>query len=316
MFDSTLGPVLSPRPSADPRPLPEIIADGNPIPDGWPPFPLAFHDVDGKRYYAVQDWIRGVALTDNPSRFWNDLKTRLRKAKIETYASCVSLPYRATDGKKYKRDHADAETLYQITQRMDANTGLRDRILTFLAKAGVTLDDIRIDPDKVFEEVDPDTALDAAIRAYKKQGKSEHWIAARLQGKIQREKFTTAFQQSLQTPPSSWQFATITNSMRLGLWDRSTAKLKQQMGLKENDSLRDNLSSIALHYEMIAEEVAERELAKHQQLAFDQARQIVHANSKFIGVQANETGKRLGIDVATDRPLLTPSVPEDVDRLA
>ncbi len=303
MFDHTLVPPS--RSSADPRPLPEIIADGKPDPNGWPPFPLAFHDVEGKRYYAVQDWIIGVAQTENPRRFWTDLKKRFKKANIELYARCVQLPYVADNSKRYKIDHADAETLYQITQRMDANTGLRNKILDFLAKAGVTLDDIRIDPDKIFDEVDPDTAMDAAIRAYKKQGKSEHWIAARLQGKIQREKFTAAFKQSLQTPPSSWQFGTITNTMRLGLWDRSTAKLKQQMGLKENDSLRDNLSSIALHYEMIAEEVAERELAKHQQLAFEQARQIVHANSKFIGVQAEETGKRLGIDVATDTPLLT-----------
>ncbi len=219
-------------------------------------------------------------------------------------SSWQQLPYTAADGKRYKMDHADAETLYQITQRMDANTGLRNKILDFLAKAGVTLDDIRIDPDKVFDEVDPDQVVDAAIRAYRKQGKSEHWIAARLQGKIQRERFTSAFKRSLQTPPSSWQFGTITNTMRLGLWDRSTAKLKQEMGLKENASLRDNLSSIALHYEMIAEEVSERELAQNEQLSFEQARQIVYTNSQFIGQQAAETGKRLGIDVATDKPLL------------
>ncbi len=302
MFDPTLVPPS--RSSADPRPLPEIIADGKSDPDGWPPFSLAFHDVEGKRYYAVQDWILGVALTDNPSNFLVKIKKRLKKAGFDLVTWCHKLPYRVSNGKTYKTDFADAETLYRITQRMDAETGLRDKILTFLAKAGVTLDDIRIDPDKVFDEVDPDTAMDAAIRAYKMQGKSEHWIAARLQGKVQREKFTSAFQRSLQTPPSSWQFGTITNTMRLGLWDRSTAKLKKEMGLKENDSLRDDLSSIALHYEMIAEEVAEQELAQKEQLTFEQARQIVYTNSQFIGQQAAETGKRLGIDVATQRRLL------------
>ncbi len=302
MFDPTLVPPS--RSSADPRPLPEIIADGKPDPAGWPPFPLAFHDVEGKRYYAVQDWILGVAQVENPRMYWADIKRRLKKAGVELLVSCQQLAYKVSNGRRYKMDHADAETLYRITQRMDAETGLRDKILTFLAKAGVTLDDIRIDPDKVFEDADPDQVLDAAIRAYKKQGKSEHWIAARLQGKIQRERFTAAFQRSLKTPPSSWQFGTITNTMRLGLWDRSTAKLKKEVGLKENDSLRDNLSSIALHYEMIAEEVSERELAQNEQLTFEQAREIVYTNSQFIGQQAQKTGKRLGIDVATDKPLL------------
>jgi hypothetical protein len=63
-------------------------------------------------------------------------------------------------------DYAQAEKLYQITQRMDANTGLRNAVLKFLAGAGVVVDEQRIDPDK---------ALDAAIEAYRRQGKSEKW---------------------------------------------------------------------------------------------------------------------------------------------
>jgi len=141
MADSTQNSVSFPANPRDKRPLPEIIASNY-------GFPLAYHDIDGARYYAVQDWIRGVAQVSDPAKFWHDIKRPLKKAGIETSALCRSLPNRAGDGKMYKRDHADAETLYRITQRMDVQTGLRDDVLKFLAKSGVVIDEIRIDPDR------------------------------------------------------------------------------------------------------------------------------------------------------------------------
>src|SRR5262249_52400792 len=160
--------VSFPLNSADSRPLPEIIAEQY-------NFPLAYLDhIDGNRFYAVQDWIKGVAQTDNARRFWSDLQKRLKKAGNTLYASCVQLPYRASNGRTYQMDYARAETLYQITQRMDAQTGLRDEILKFLAKSGVIVDEIRIDPD---------AAIDAAIEEYRRRGKDDRWISARLSGK-------------------------------------------------------------------------------------------------------------------------------------
>jgi len=291
MSDSTSNSVSFPVNSNDKRPLPEIIASNY-------DFPLAFHDLDDMRYYAVQDWIRGVAQIDNAeavSKFWLNMKKRLNKAGIETSLWWRSLPYHASDGKIYKRDHANAETLYRLTQRMDAQTGLRDDVLKFLAKSGVVIDEIRIDPDR---------AIDAAIEAYKRQGKSDRWIEARLQGKVQRVRFTAAFRKSMRTDPSQWQYAIITDEMRLGLWKRNSAVLRKQMGLQKRDNLRDHQSRLAILYEALAEEVSSVELDQKSDLAFDQAKSIVRSNSESVGTHAEETGRRLGIDIATNRPLL------------
>ena len=79
----------------DARPLPEIIASGG---SGWQAFDLQYHDVDGSRYYAVQDWIAGVALTADTTQaaeFWRSMKNRLKKADIETRAWCTPLKYLA-----------------------------------------------------------------------------------------------------------------------------------------------------------------------------------------------------------------------------
>src|SRR4051794_16526851 len=99
MSDSTYLPIPLPQDTNDKRPLPEIIADHY-------GFPLAYHDVDGERYYAVQDWIRGVAHSIDASKYWDALKRRLKKAEIEISTLYRGLSYTANDGKIYKRDHA------------------------------------------------------------------------------------------------------------------------------------------------------------------------------------------------------------------
>ncbi len=314
MVDSTLNPLSFPDAdghSSDQRPLPEIVAAGKPDePEnpGWEAFPLAYQDVEGKRYYAVQDWILGVAQPDShPGTFWTQMKKRLKKAKVEFETLCLKLQYTASDNKKYKMDFATAEGLYIITQRMDAETGLRDRILRFLAKAGVIVDEARTDPDGLLEQVvgkNPERVIEAVIEFYRKRGDKDEWIVSRILGIQARKRFTTTFQESLANVPASQLFGRITNTMRLGVWKRKTGMLKAQMKLKHNDSLRDNMTPLALSYEMLAENVASHVLAQKRGLKFDEADQIVRENSELVGKQADEMSRILNIDIATNQPLL------------
>jgi hypothetical protein len=290
MFDFTSTSVSFPIPHNpnDKRPLPEIIADHC-------GFPLARREIDSIRYYAVQDWLRGIAQIDDARKFWYDIKRRLKKAGVEMSVLCRRLPYKASDGKNYPRDYADAETLYRITQRMDANTGIREAVLQFLARAGVVVDEFRIDPEK---------ALEAVIEAYKRQGKSIEWIEIRIRTKIGRLIFTASFQRSLRTSPPRQYYAIITDELRLGLWRRRTRALREQLGLREKDSLRDHMSRIALYYEGLAESISAHELDQHSNLEFTEAKVIVPTNSESVGRHAEETGRRLRIDIPTGRPIL------------
>lgn len=98
---------------------------------------------DGHVFYAVQDWIAGVAKTGQPSDFWQALKKRTRKMGIELSTSCRQLPYLASNGREYKMDYADGETLYLITQHMGVDTGIRNEVLAYLAKTGAFVDRVR-----------------------------------------------------------------------------------------------------------------------------------------------------------------------------
>jgi hypothetical protein len=116
----------------DQRPLPELIARSNPDPaDGWPEFPLQFHDVEGVRYYAVQDWILGVAQTEYARRFWTQIKGRLKKARIELYPPLIKLPYLATNNNHYQLDFATASIIWTITLSMSRSTGIVSHLLGY-----------------------------------------------------------------------------------------------------------------------------------------------------------------------------------------
>ncbi|MEP7287415.1 MAG: hypothetical protein ABI947_16785 [Chloroflexota bacterium] len=222
------------------------------------------------------------------------MKRVAKRIGIELSDSVRKLPYRAANGRTYKGDFVAAETLYLITQRLRANTGLRDSVLTYLAKAGVVVDEIRIDPDK---------AIDAAIEAYRRLGKSEAWIQTRIVSKVARLYFTAAFHKSMRKANRS-HYGIITNDVYYGLWKRSAAKVKEEMGLRAKDNLRDHQPIMALSYQLVAENLAAVGLEQRENLEFDQAQKIVKASAEHVGRQADETSRLLGKDIATDRPLL------------
>jgi len=278
----------SPIDPNDKRPLPEIIAERC-------GFALARHDVEDKRYYAVQDWLVGVAQTSNPRQFLMQLKKRLKKAGFELSTLCLQLPYRASNGKEYQMDYADAETLYLITQRMDANTGIRNAVLKFLAAAGVEIDEYRIEPSQ---------AIESAIRAYERMGKTPEWIATRIKSIVTRNAFTKAFQKCQRVAPEQRHYQLITDTLRVGLWKRNSATLRKQLGLSSGTNIRDHLSELALTYEMLVEQASTYQLEQKTGLDFQDTDQIVGKNAKVIGKSAAELGRHLGIDIATNKPLI------------
>jgi hypothetical protein len=273
--------------AADPRPLPLIIAEL------WQ-FSLAHVDQDDAILYAVQDWVAGVGQTENPRRFWSGLQIRAKKQGFELYASCVQLPYKAKNGKTYQMDYANAETLYYITQRMSAETGIRDKVLRYLAKAGVILDEFRTDPG---------SAIETALSTYQQQGRDPEWIEARSQGIIARSWFTSALHAALENPQPR-HFMLASNEIYKGLWQRTAAQLRAELGLPERANLRDHQPALALTYTRVAEMVIARKLGDEDMLTWTQAKEIISIVAGLIGGQARATGELLGLDLATGKRLL------------
>jgi len=283
----------------DNTPLPLLVAKK------WD-FPLAYHIVDGKYYYTIQDWMRGLSGLKDISTIWAYFKKQ--EAWNQILNSIEYLPYKATDGKTYSREYIDADGLYIIAQylRIKRSRPVLLEIRKFLAAAGVLIDEMRLNPKTVLTSgaMTPDQALDAAIEMYRAQGKDDEWIQARLDGKIKRNQFIIALKSAVADMLNPRHYATATDDIYRGLWGRTAARLKQQLDLPKKASLRDHQPMLGLEYQRIAEGASARKLGQRQELTWEEAREIVKMVAAFVGRQATEMSELLEMDLATGFPLL------------
>ncbi len=276
-------------------PLPLIVAQK------WE-FPLAHAETDEGTYFAIPDWIKGLA---------GEGATRVAQAKIKNQLllSRKQLPYIAPNDKTYQIDFTNDKGLYLIAQylRVTRARPVLDEIKRFLAAAGAFVDEVRRTPDSLVMSgaVTPDQAIDAAIQAYRAEGKDDNWIRARLEGKIKRSQFTAALAAAVRDTLIRRHYATATDDIYKGLWGRTANYLKGELHLPKTASLRDHQPMLALHYQGIAEEVSAKKLGLRQELEWNEARDIVQKIAIFIGRQAQETSELMEMDLATGKPLLS-----------
>ncbi|MBC7869542.1 MAG: hypothetical protein H7Y09_01775 [Chitinophagaceae bacterium] len=292
-------------PQEDKRPLPLIVAEK------WN-FPLQHYqhfDVDGGYLYAVQDWIAGLteSNTTKAAEMW-------RKLKKQTRISNTSLPYSAGDGKTYKRDFANAKSLFLIAQKLRV-THEREQLSViheFLAASGAFVDERRTDLDNTDLVVvvspsisldDAETLIHAGMDKWRREGKSEEWMQLRIQGIVTRKQFTEALKAAVLNAPRSL-FIDATEKVYMGLWKRTTAQLRGDLDLEEKANLRDHFGEYALIYTRLAEKVSTDQLGDADIVTIKQATAIVYTAAKVISKQAQATSKLLGIDLITERPLL------------
>ncbi|MDX1992161.1 MAG: hypothetical protein SF029_07220 [bacterium] len=272
-------------------------------------FSLAYHIHQDEHYYAVHDWLRGLTAENNSTKIshqWTDIR---RKTQLFQSADSIhSLPYLASDGKTYQRDYTNDKGLYLIAQHL-RSTKARPALAAikrFLAEAGAFVDEVRRDASTIVLSgaVTPDQALDAAIQAYRAQGKDDRWIQARLEGKIKRNRFTAALTAAVVEMLTPRHYATATDDVYKGLWGRTAAYLKNELELPKHANLRDHQPMLALHYQGIVEEVSAQKLGARAELTWTEARGIVQTVAALIGRQAAETAQFLQMDLATGKPLL------------
>lgn len=279
-------------------PLPLIVAQR------WN-FPLASHETENGMVYAVQDWMRGLSGEEKVSPLWALFKKT--EAGKQTVSSTYSLPYKARDGKSYKRDYVNDKGLYLIAQYMRVKHDRQSltEIRQFLAAAGAFVDQVRLEPDALLETVkDPDKLLNAFIEYHRKRGKTDQWITARFESTIKRNRFTLALSEFVADVLNRKHYAAATDDVYTGLWGRTASSLKKQLQLTKNDNLRDHQPILALHYQGIVEEVCAIRLDERQEVSWEEARDIIQSVAKIIGRQAQETSDLLKMDIATGKRLL------------
>ena len=225
-----------------------------------------------KWYFSIVD-VCGV-LTDQPDydharNYWKVLKHRLIIEGNETVTNCNQLKMLANDGKMRLTDVADQQQLFRIIQSIPSPKA--EPFKQWMAQVA---------SDRLDQMQDPELNFQQAFEDYRRLGYSERWVNQRLQGIKARKELTDEWERA--GVKEGQQYATLTDIITKEWSGKTTRQYKEYKGLKK-ESLRDNMTTMELALNMLAEATTV-ELSKSQNpKGFRQSAKVAHEGGKIAG---------------------------------
>ena len=222
-------------------------------------------------YFSIVDVV--AILTDQQdskkaSTYWSVLKGRLRKEGAdEPLTKCKKLKMLSADGKSHPTDAATAETLFRIIQTIPSKKA--EPFKQWMAQVAA---------QRLNQMQDPELNFEQAIEDYKRLGYSERWINKRIQTIRTRKELTDEWNRA--GLKEGQQYATLTDIITKEWSGKTTRQYKDFKGLKK-ESLRDNMTTMELALNMVAE-AATVEISKAENpKGFRQSANVAHKGGKI-----------------------------------
>ena len=241
-------------------------------------------------YFSIVDVVYALTQSNNPRRYWSDLKNKLKQEGSQLYEKIVQLKLQSSDGKFYNTDVATPEQLLRLIQSIPSPKA--EPFKLWLAKVGY---------ERIQETADPSKALDRARTHWKAQGRSQKWIQQRMMGQETRNKLTDYWQEHGVT--KSEEFAILTNIIHQEWSDLSVAQHKKLKGLT-HQNLREHMSEAELLFTALAElstrQIAEKDKAQGVQ----ENKEAGHKGGKLAKQARLQFEKATGTKVVTSKSSL------------
>ncbi len=237
-----------------------------------------------KWYFSVIDIIQTLTQSNNPRRYWSDLKRKLTKEGFsQLYEIIVQLKLEAADGKMYMTDCADTEGLLRIIQSIPSPKA--EPFKVWLAKVGY---------ERIEETEDPELAFDRAMETYLKKGYSKNWINQRLKSIEVRKELTDEW--DLRGVKKGLEYAILTDEITKAWAGLNVKDYKKLKNLKK-ENLRDNMTNLELVLSMLAEATTKEISIEKKPKTFTQNKVIAQQGGTVAGNARKEieekTGKRV-----------------------
>lgn len=249
----------------------------------------AWDEEEEEWYFSVVDVV--AVLTDQPtqrgaSNYWAKLKERLRaEGANELLTNCQQLKMTAVDGKRRLTDVATTEQLLRIIQSIPSSRA--EPFKAWLAEVG---------RERIEETIDPELTIDRALETYVKKGYTREWINQRLQAIQVRKELTDEWE--TRGVQKNVEYAILTDEISCAWSGMTTRQYKKLKGLtKEN--LRDNMTTLELVLNMLAEATTTELSKEHQPETFSENQEIARRGGRIAG-QA-----RRAIEADTGKPVIT-----------
>ena len=237
-------------------------------------------------YFSIVDVCEVLSGTDNPRRYWSDLKRKLKsEGAVELYEKIVQLKMTAPDGKKRLTDVADTEQLLRIVQSIPSPKA--EPFRTWLAQIG---------RERIEETIDPELTIERALETYLKKGYTREWINQRLQAIQVRKELTDEW--DAHGVQKGVEYAILTDEISRAWSGMSTRQYKNLKGLKK-ENLRDNMTTLELVLNMLAEATTTQFSRDRKPTTFQENLAVAKAGGQVAG------RTRKDIESQSDTPVIT-----------
>jgi hypothetical protein len=232
-------------------------------------------------------------LTDQPaqrnaSTYWAVLKKRLgEEGADQLLTNCKQLKMTAADGKKRLTDVANAEQLLRIVQSVPSPKA--EPFKMWLAAVG---------SERIDETIDPELTIDRTLETYLKKGYTREWINQRLQAIQVRKELTDEWQD--RGVQKGVEYAILSAEISKAWSGMTTRQYKKRKRLKK-ENLRDNMSTLELVLNMLAEATTTAISKKQLPETFEQSKAVARAGGEAAGEARAAVEKRTGEPVVTSQ---------------
>ncbi|MGY0511688.1 Bro-N domain-containing protein [Flavonifractor plautii] len=236
-------------------------------------------------YFSVQDVIAVLAESSDPKQYIKKMRARDPELSANWGTICTPVQMLAADGKMRKIQAANTEGLLRIIQSIPSPKA--EPFKRWLAQVG---------RERIEETIDPEQAIDRALETYQKKGYDTDWIHQRLLSIRVRNELTAEWQE--RGVQQGKEYAILTDEITKAWSGMTTRQYKKLKGLKK-ENLRDNMSTMEIVLNMLAEATTTELSKAHQPEGFSESQKIAHRGGSYAGQV------RQDIEKDTGRPVIT-----------
>lgn len=236
-------------------------------------------------YFSVQDVVAALSESTDPKQYIKKMRARDPQLSANWGTICTPVQMLAADGKQRKVQAANTEGILRIIQSIPSPKAEPFRL--WLAAVG---------RERIEETIDPEQAIDRALETYLKKGYSEDWIHQRILSIRVRNELTAEWQ--ARGVEKGREYAILTDEITKAWSGMTTRQYKNLKGLKK-ENLRDNMSTLEIVLNMLAETTTTELSKAHQPEGFEESRIVARRGGKVAG------DARRAIEADTGRPAVT-----------
>ena len=249
-------------------------------------------------WFCVADVCGTLAESRDSGAYWRKLKQRLKLEGSEVVTNCHGLKLEASDGKKYRTDCANTETMFRVIQSIPSPKA--EPFKRWLAKVGY---------ERVQEIENPELAQERMKALYEQKGYPKDWIDKRLRGMAIRQNLTDEWKQ--RGIENQKDYAILTAEISKATFGMTPSEYKKHKNIpaKSKVNLRDNMTDLELIFTMLGEKVTTEISEQEKPDTFTGNKKVARRGGTVAGNARKDTEKELGRSIVSDENYLSDQLP-------